>query len=315
MGISHKWNGTVLTITSDSGTSSADLKGEKGDTGVRGAQGAKGRTGELNTDALVDYATKEDVSAAIANAQIPEATADLSAYWTITDTEQFLYDNFATALRATKYGNPLSVEDAVGSIEWSISSRNIIPSTVNTLSNWNNYSGKHYRFKLNVETGATYSFSALSDRNSNYSYLYIVELDKTNTMAQQFALYRNNTKLAAEVAFTTREGYSYHIYYYGETVDFEQYSSFNVIVGAGASEAYTDYEEDLTKAIVEVYTNGEAYGSYTPEASGVVYLPTVNNMSVEVVNMSVVIRAKYNRDISAAFEELRQAIISLGGNI
>ena len=33
--IKHKWNGTVLTITSDSGTSSADLKGEKGDDGAR----------------------------------------------------------------------------------------------------------------------------------------------------------------------------------------------------------------------------------------------------------------------------------------
>ena len=42
MGISHEWNGTVLTITSDSGTSSADLKGEKGDTGIRGAQGVAG---------------------------------------------------------------------------------------------------------------------------------------------------------------------------------------------------------------------------------------------------------------------------------
>jgi len=40
--IYHEWNGTVLTITSDSGTSSADLKGDKGDIGVRGAQGAPG---------------------------------------------------------------------------------------------------------------------------------------------------------------------------------------------------------------------------------------------------------------------------------
>lgn len=31
--VSHQWQGTVLTITSASGTSSADLKGEKGDTG------------------------------------------------------------------------------------------------------------------------------------------------------------------------------------------------------------------------------------------------------------------------------------------
>ncbi len=30
----HRWNGTVLTITSASGTSSADLKGEKGESGV-----------------------------------------------------------------------------------------------------------------------------------------------------------------------------------------------------------------------------------------------------------------------------------------
>ena len=35
----HSWNGTTLTITSDSGTSSADLKG---DTGIRGAQGEAG---------------------------------------------------------------------------------------------------------------------------------------------------------------------------------------------------------------------------------------------------------------------------------
>lgn len=38
-GIYHEWNGTVLTVTSDSGTSSADLKGEMG---IRGAQGAPG---------------------------------------------------------------------------------------------------------------------------------------------------------------------------------------------------------------------------------------------------------------------------------
>lgn len=42
--IKHEWNGTILTITSDSGTSSADLKGEKGDDGVRGAQGKPGGT-------------------------------------------------------------------------------------------------------------------------------------------------------------------------------------------------------------------------------------------------------------------------------
>ena len=54
MGITHKWNGTILTITSDSGTSSADLKGDKGDDGVRGVQGIPGII-------IGDYATKEYV--------------------------------------------------------------------------------------------------------------------------------------------------------------------------------------------------------------------------------------------------------------
>lgn len=44
MPIKHEWNGTILTITSDSGTSSADLKGAKGDDGARGIAGAAGGT-------------------------------------------------------------------------------------------------------------------------------------------------------------------------------------------------------------------------------------------------------------------------------
>lgn len=42
--ITHEWNGTILTITSDSGTSSADLKGQIGDDGPRGPQGPAGDT-------------------------------------------------------------------------------------------------------------------------------------------------------------------------------------------------------------------------------------------------------------------------------
>lgn len=43
----HSWNGTVLTITSASGTSSADLKGDKGDRGPQGIQGTKGDKGDI----------------------------------------------------------------------------------------------------------------------------------------------------------------------------------------------------------------------------------------------------------------------------
>ena len=54
-GITHSWSGTVLTVSSDSGTSSADLKGAKGDDGARGAQGA---TGIVDTNILNNYIKK-----------------------------------------------------------------------------------------------------------------------------------------------------------------------------------------------------------------------------------------------------------------
>ena len=42
----HSWDGTTLTVTSASGTSSADLKGDKGDKGDTGEQGEKGDKGD-----------------------------------------------------------------------------------------------------------------------------------------------------------------------------------------------------------------------------------------------------------------------------
>ena len=79
--ITHEWNGTVLTITSDSGTSSADLQGGKGDTGPRGAQGPAGVI--VNPDGTIDtsaYATETYVNEKIA--EIQTGSADLSNYYT-----------------------------------------------------------------------------------------------------------------------------------------------------------------------------------------------------------------------------------------
>lgn len=42
----HSWNGTTLTVTSASGTSSANLKGEKGEQGAPGKDGADGAKGD-----------------------------------------------------------------------------------------------------------------------------------------------------------------------------------------------------------------------------------------------------------------------------
>lgn len=65
MPIKHEWNGTVLTITSDSGTSSCDLKGEKGDTGVRGVQGIAGNCAEGTGIASINRTSGDGTSGSI----------------------------------------------------------------------------------------------------------------------------------------------------------------------------------------------------------------------------------------------------------
>ena len=62
--VKHQWNGSVLTIMSDSGASSADLQGPKGDTGPRGPQGPAGviydEEGKIILD-MSDYYSKTEV--------------------------------------------------------------------------------------------------------------------------------------------------------------------------------------------------------------------------------------------------------------
>ena len=84
--ITHVWNGTILTITTDSGTTSADLQGPKGDMGIRGPQGAPGST---TTADLAPYATKAYVDEQIKNVK-PDASdveVDLSDYYTKSETD------------------------------------------------------------------------------------------------------------------------------------------------------------------------------------------------------------------------------------
>lgn len=64
----HSWNGTILTITSDSGTSSMDLKGEKGDDGARGPQGPAGDTTAAGSSIELDTTLTEEGKAADAKA-------------------------------------------------------------------------------------------------------------------------------------------------------------------------------------------------------------------------------------------------------
>lgn len=100
MSIEHIWNGTVLTVISDSGASSADLKGQRGETGPRGPQGPCGvilnEQGQVVVD-LAPYYTGEEVDNKIAAAL---ESADLTGY--PTEAEMATYVSSALGPYATK---------------------------------------------------------------------------------------------------------------------------------------------------------------------------------------------------------------------
>ena len=91
--VTHSWNGTVLNITSASGTSSANLKGEKGDKGdkgdpgVQGEKGADGKTPVKGTDYFTEADKEELVESVV------ESIDGIPDYW------QDALDNGANAIR------------------------------------------------------------------------------------------------------------------------------------------------------------------------------------------------------------------------
>ena len=73
----HSWNGTTLTITSASGTSSADLKGDKGDKGDQGIQGIQGEKGETGASGSNGADGKDGANGtSVTVKSVSESTAD-----------------------------------------------------------------------------------------------------------------------------------------------------------------------------------------------------------------------------------------------
>ena len=129
--IKHEWDGTILTVTSDSGTTASDLQGPKGDVGPRGPQGPAGVVYDADGKIVFDpsiYATQETVDAAIANmdltkyasknyvsteiakAQLEGAGVDTSGFATLDDLESV----------EVNIDNKTIIKDADGSIRTSI---------------------------------------------------------------------------------------------------------------------------------------------------------------------------------------------------
>lgn len=94
--ITHVWDGTVLTITSDAGTSSMDLAGRPGDVGPRGPQGPAGTIISNNgTIDLDGYATEAYVDQKIAEIDADNPDIDLSNYYTKAETNSVIINKIA----------------------------------------------------------------------------------------------------------------------------------------------------------------------------------------------------------------------------
>lgn len=87
----HSWNGTTLTVTSASGTSSVDLKGEKGEDGAKGEKGDKGYTPVRGVDYFTDDDKIEVVNSVVQKVplvKIPETPIFVKSVDEMTDTSK-----------------------------------------------------------------------------------------------------------------------------------------------------------------------------------------------------------------------------------
>lgn len=76
----HRWSGTTLYITSESGTSYANLKGDKGDNGTNGKDGKDGADGHTPIKGA-DYFTEADKAEMVASViyALPKYTGEVES--------------------------------------------------------------------------------------------------------------------------------------------------------------------------------------------------------------------------------------------
>jgi hypothetical protein len=73
----HSWNGATLTVTSASGQSSSNLKGDKGDRGTKGDKGDKGEKGDAYILTEADKTEIGDSVSAEIEAELSEALDEI----------------------------------------------------------------------------------------------------------------------------------------------------------------------------------------------------------------------------------------------
>ena len=204
-----------------------------------------------------------------------------------------------------------------------VKSKNSIPNSIYDLSNWKKTANKTYYFyPIELEAGRRYCLSGYSTAAAgSYDYLYLRKSnDNFATDSEVVRLFAKNNHNNG-FSFVAEQGYTYGFSYYGEDANFSQYYNLMLEEGTAISEyrAMVDTDDVLNTFVVLCGTAG-SYDSY-PNNDGTLLVPEsivgfpAPLLEVILDNDGTVAVCEYNQDISKAFEEMRQAIISLGGNV
>lgn len=233
---------------------------------------------------------------------------------------------FSNVLKGYSSGGVISdISPIEHKIICKVKSKNKIPNSVLDLANWTNTkTSEYYSPIIELETGKTYCLSGYSNRTSSFGYFYLMEAsDDFATENAIIQLFKGNAYNNGNT-FVAKEGHQYRFYYYGSNTVFADI--YNLMIGEGTS--ITDYApclEDLTQAGVrfsnnDTYEDGKSvYADSSGNIEGIVsHFPSMSFRGVynnsDVVG-GCVLEITYNRDVNKAFEEIKNAIISLGGNV
>lgn len=251
--IRHKWNGTVLTITSDSGTSSADLKGRCGGIGPRGPQGRCGVI--VKEDGSIDYggyATEEYVDYAIESLDL-EASVDLSNYYTKDEIDATLAEFQPSGGGGGGSGNnaTISLQNSSGWINKTISEG----ASCYIQALWNSVENGMPTGDgaITITVGGVIKYSANVPQGS-------IQVN----VAPYLALGKNSVRLSVMDVYGNTRSIIYNITLVALTLT----STFNANVAYTSSISYTYVATGSATKTMYFILDGEQIGTETVSTSG-----------------------------------------------
>jgi len=211
----HSWNGTVLTVSSASGTSSADLQGPKGDKGDTGSRGPQGDTGAAGADGDDGVSPSVSVTAITGGHRVTIVDAAGTKSFDVMDGEDgkdgesgstVTSDNIATALKKSWTGStvPNDIPNGITYVGGSGSEATGFPSTYCTCLAVKSDNARCFQIAVHKETSEMWVRSSV-DANTwrnwrRISYpgkgSYTVTLSSSEWTKQSNGTYTQNASIS-----------------------------------------------------------------------------------------------------------------------